>query len=1416
MQQHRKFIQSLILTATTISISIAGMGQNIPDTSGRSPATSVTAPPLTCTCVLINFIRSWRPLAPMTDTAQVTASTDVAAVQQQTRYFDGLGRLVQTVSRGISPAGRDMVQPVVYDAFGREAYRYLPYVPQSSNISDGKLKLNPFNNQRQFYMSATLNPGVSGDSVFYTETEFEPSPLNRVRKSFAPGNTWSRGGGYKPMEMQYLVNNALDAVRIWDIPSGSMIPTSVPGKVYPPGDLLKNVAKDENGNRIIEFRDKQNRVILKRVELADNATDGHNGWLNTYYVYTDRGNLHCVIPPKAVQAISSAGWAIDSMTAAELCYFYRYDQRDRMIIKKIPGADSVEMVYDVRNRLAFMRDGNLKDGGNWLATFYDALDRPTATALYASKTTRQPLADSLKNEIGISIPGQALTYLTYTYFDAYNFPGVASPLSGDFSKPQAGSNPYAEPVTGVSSMTMGMETGSRVRILNTNQWLTTTTYYNNKGRPVQIIRDNATGGKETITSLYDFSGKVLSTYLRHTNPHSSLTPQTTILTSFTYDPAGRLTGIKKKLNDTTVERTVSALAYNELGQLKTKRLGVTGSSSQLETMTYEYNVRGWLKNINKGFVNTTGSASNWFGQDLSYEYGFKTNQFNGNIAGVRWKDRNDGFARAYGYSYDNPNRLTTADFTQQNASGTGWTRDIVDFTMSGVAYDPNGNILSMKQKGLKGTTVRTIDSLVYVYIPNSNKLFYVTDSANDPQSTLGDFIDIPNGTNQDYVFDRNGNTTIDINRQMITKYNILNRPDSITLLGKGILEFSYDATGNKLGKKITDYTGTGRIINYDYIGGFLYKNDTLVEIPQDEGRIRVVYKTGAAPSFYYDYFVKDYLGNVRSMLTEQTDFSVYAATMEADASGKENALFANIDATRSPKPVGYPGAENNRSVAKLNARSGEHKIGPSLVLRVMAGDTIQISTHAFYKSVQPAEKNNSKSADRIVLSLAQTLRTPATAGDIHQGIDNTNTYPQPITSSDIDHLKSTDKNRDFQNLRPKAYLNFALFDDRFKLVDEHSGVKQVGENPDKLQTLGTDRMIISKTGFLYVFTSNESQQDVFFDNLVVTKGSGPLLESYHYYPFGLTMAGLSFSALQGNNYPENKLRYNNKELQNREFANGSGLEMYDYGARMYDPQIGRWSICDQLAEKYDAWSPYHFVFNNPIRNIDPNGKEIINSNPKGSDNYERTQNALLILQRTNPEAYRILNETSVKVYVSIGKLNLSERYDKSYIGNFTNGITEPDMRVPTSFRVTNVLNTDGNPVSAEIEGNYLGQERLERDALGIDPKSKRIYTSEEADKLISIQDMSVRIDESITDLKKFTTVLGHEFGHAQYAVQNKSEAWKWGELDNATNSLNPGHKPGNPSGKLAHDEENKTGANYSNAWKQITSEIIQYLNASRL
>lgn len=84
-----------------------------------------------------------------------------------------------------------------------------------------------------------------------------------------------------------------------------------------------------------------------------------------------------------------------------------------------------------------------------------------------------------------------------------------------------------------------------------------------------------------------------------------------------------------------------------------------------------------------------------------------------------------------------------------------------------------------------------------------------------------------------------------------------------------------------------------------------------------------------------------------------------------------------------------------------------------------------------------------------------------------------------------------------------------------------------------------------------------------------------------YYPFGMSIKGLSSLNFIAESQSPNEYLYNGKMFQDE-----LGLRWYDYGARMYMPDLGSWTTQDPLAKTYSSWSPYHYVMNNPIRFTD--------------------------------------------------------------------------------------------------------------------------------------------------------------------------------------------------------------------------------------
>jgi RHS repeat-associated protein len=1187
----------LYIFAFQLLCASTAYAQNIP--TGITTPTQVVARPLPYMEPASPYYqRSIVPLLPIQDATQLKLSTSIDSAVVTTQYFDYLRRPVQTISKQVSPNKKDNVTLSYFDEFGRASTQYLPYTAQTGNTDDGKYKQNPFAADSAFYKNLFPN-----EQINYGQQQYDGSPLNRVIKATGVGNSFT--GANVGKSKTWRANTALDSVILWTIPITNEDDVPIKTAIYANGSLLADQTTDEKGIKTIVYKDEQGKTILVKQQLTATPSAGHTGWLCTYYVYDEMNHLRLMLPPKAVEQLAANNWVFTTPILNGLCYSYFYDVRGRTTIKRIPGKGKFYTAYDLLDRVVMTQDPNLRTTNRWAFLLYDGQDRPVKSGLITSALTKDVILAQASTSNNYPTLTGTYTITSESYYDDYSWiaasgTSLSSTISTtninatNFNTSYNTAPEYAQPIV-QSKRIRGAVTGTKKIILGSSAYLYSVSFYDDNSRTIQAAQTNSTGGTDVSTIQYSFTSKVLRSHAAHQKAGTNAQTHT-LLTKYQYDHIGRIKNVVKNFDNTT-NKTLAQFTYNELGQVQTKVLAPTGGTggTPLETLTYAYNIQGAMVSTNAGYV--TGSGGGFFGEILSYDYGFTNPQLDGNIAGVRWKTAGDKIARSYGFSYDNANRLTVADFSQQNEGSTNWTKDKVDYTVSNLNYDANGNILTMKQRGLQINTSATIDSLSYQYFTSSNQLQKVTDGITD-LSPMGDFKDTTT-TTDDYTYDANGNINKDNNRHMHTStgsagaiFNILDKPDSITINGKSKTYYTYDAGGSLIKKQVLNLK-TNTTSTYVYVGAYIYKNDTLQTVFHEEGQIR----KNTAGVWAYDYFIKDYQGNIRTVLTEDVnELFFYAASMEPAAQTTEDALFTNIYTptnTVLAKPSGFDANNRNTKVSRLNGNTSiNKKTGPGIVLKVMAGDKVQLSTYAFYNTATQAPLSG--------VNLLSDILSIFTGGVLNNSggkvnATNSGTVNSTLSPNVTDFLNN---NRPYNSTRPKAFLNWILVDNQFKLVSSSSSAMQVVAGSSK-QVLAPPMLTLPKSGYLYVYVSNESPQDVYFDDVTIQHLPGALVQEQSFYPFGLQMSSISDKAALKANTP---YKYNGGvELEE------DGIDYYNTFYRKYDAQIGRFTGVDMMSEETHWQSTYQFGNNNPILFNDPmgdlavtpSGKKIVTS--KGPD-----------------------------------------------------------------------------------------------------------------------------------------------------------------------------------------------------------------------
>lgn len=878
-------------------------------------------------------------------------SSATAPQKTKVIYYDGLGRPVQEVAVGASPSKKSVVKHTEYDLNIGQTKDFLSSPTASASAEyNTNAKTEALNYYKTPKYENTVNPYsetlYEKSPLKRVLKTGAPGEDWKISGDHTVDFTYRFN---KANEVKYRrVNAQLNASKgFYDY----SIAENVGNGFYSANSLYVTTVSDENGNVTEEFKDQEGKVVLKRaynrnrIDFSDHIVDSDvyvkpkipegevefkrksiqniidnfdkivdnleknvdneidkitkgadnlpnkvlqdsavitaiGETFDTYYIYDQYGNLSIVTSPLLNGDVTLAN--LD-----KLGYQYKYDTKNRLVAKKLPGKTWEYMVYDKGDRLVasgpvYSPFGTETKG--WMITKYDAFSRVVYSGFYSAtaptEAGRKTFQDNVNTSAvsfekragaisvdGVSIaytnvvfPKDGLTLLSVNYYDDYTYPGAATSFTAIEGQ---------EVIQNVK----GLLTGIWNRVITTNgekKANITFMLYDYNSRVLRSYTKNYLGGYTQVDTKYSFTGLPLKVTTKHQKDTS--TTLMTVLEEYVYDHAERLLHQTHKVNG-LAEVVVFENVNDELGVLEKKRIGGKRSGASVTTNTflqelqYKYNIRGWLTEVNN--VGNLGELNNGkrslFALKLNYH---KTEQdltgvkalYNGNISEQIWTSAIDNKKRGYGYVYDGANRLVLGSFKAPDLNSAS-TANLFDEKLE---YDKNGNILKLDRNGASLASVTTvIDKLTFGYELGSNKLITVRDASGNQEG----FKQV-NTAGADYTYDDFGNLTSDKHKKITKiKYNHLNLPVEINF-GTDKIEYLYTALGEKTQKKVTE---KGVVTLTDYLGGFQYVKGKLSFLPTAEGFFN-------AEKSVYVYQYKDHLGNVRLSYSDKNNNNTIEAS----------------------------------------------------------------------------------------------------------------------------------------------------------------------------------------------------------------------------------------------------------------------------------------------------------------------------------------------------------------------------------------------------------------------------------------------------------------------------------------------------------------------------------------------------------
>ncbi len=844
---------------------------------------------------------------------------------------------------------------------------------------------------------------------------------------------------------------------------------------------------------------------------------------------------------------------------------YKYDNYNRLIEQKTPGRGWESMVYDKLDRPVLSQDAKLKSQNKWLFTKYDVFGRTTYTGILNSSSSREALQSTLDGQSTIfenrvtspvTINGTTLYYsnqafpisnleiLTVNYYDTYvDHSGLSLPAS----------------TFGVNRTlnTQGLPTVSKVRVLNTNQWITTLSTYDDKGRVIYIDSKNEYLASRDITRLkLDYTGKIEETYASHLKTGK---PSINTRDYFHYDHVGRLKSHKQKIDNEPVQ-LIKENFYDELGQLQRKDVGG-------ETVLDGYTD---IVNMDVTFDGTISHASNdWFWPSRLKTKGaivedggisFKLLGVNNHVRVGLLKPQNSNSTNEYldyGFYLQ---YISATDTYRVNIINSGTVQSTT------YTYSP-GQIYKVERVGNQ-----------VKYLRNGSIISTVTYVGND-ESLTGKVAFSGSGGSIENVFLYG--PSINKKLQNITyKYN-----------ARGWLVSMNDVSGNPMRNPPL----FGYHLNYNKpiqgnAGGLN------MATPLYNGNIsQVIWKTENSDSQKRSYAYKyDGLNRLKAAYSRKgndlnTEDFHSLNNVGYDLNG--NITYLSRDGFQEGVPFSIPWDEllytydGNQLISVSDYSNNENGFNGKPVPGypyTMAEYTYDVNGNL-----------TSDSGKNIVNITYNHLDLPVTVTIMDEGqqggyisyvydatgVKLSKTFtPTGVNPNGI--VTQYDGNFIYQKI--------GTDENELQFFSHPEGYTVPVSNTDKtVKGFDAGPGIITYSSYSYVFQYKDHLGNVrlSYSDLDLNGSIDPnteIIEENNYYPFGLKHKGYNTAVTSAGNAIAQQYKFGGKQLQEE-----LGLQWYDFGARNYDAAIGRWFNTDPQNQ---FASPYLYAFNNPVIAVDPDGE----------------------------------------------------------------------------------------------------------------------------------------------------------------------------------------------------------------------------------